>query len=107
VIEPQGIQALDLKRMVPYTEGAVVSKTLVDKPVGTLTLFSFDAGQGLSEHTAPYDAVVHILDGEAEIIVGGKPVKAAEGELVIMPAHVPHSLKALKPFKMMLIMIRA
>ncbi|MBN1269967.1 MAG: cupin domain-containing protein [Kiritimatiellae bacterium] len=100
-------KAVDLAGLVDYAPGAVVSKTLVDKKVGTLTVFSFDEGQGLSEHTAPYDATVQILDGEAEITIGGKPVRARAGQLVIMPANVPHSLRAVKPFKMLLIMIRA
>ncbi len=100
-------KSLDLRTFVDYARDAVVSKTLIDKKVGTLTLFSFDAGQGLSEHTAPYDAVVYIVEGEAEITLGGEPVLAREGQLVIMPAQVPHALKAKKPFKMMLIMIRA
>jgi len=98
---------ISLKDQVPYTPGAVVSKTLVDKQAGTLTLFAFDAGQGLSEHTAPYDAVVQILDGEAEITVGGKSMTVGEGQLLVMPANVPHALRAVKPYKMMLIMIRA
>jgi quercetin dioxygenase-like cupin family protein len=100
-------QAIDLKSHIDYSNGSVVSKTLVDKKAGTLTLFSFDEGQGLSEHTAPYDAVVQILDGEAELNIGGKEVKASEGQLVIMPANVPHALRAQRRFKMMLIMIRS
>lgn len=100
-------KALDLIHLVDYQPGGVVSKTLIDKKVGTLTAFSFDEGQGLSEHTAPYDATVQILDGEAEITIGGKPVRAQAGQLVIMPAGVPHSLHAVKRFKMLLIMIRA
>jgi quercetin dioxygenase-like cupin family protein len=100
-------KALDLRTFVDYAGDAVVSKTLIDKQIGTLTLFAFDAGQGLSEHTAPYDAVVYVVDGEVEITIGGKPVTAKAGELVIMPAQVPHALRAIKAFKMMLIMIRA
>ncbi len=100
-------QAIGLKSFIEYASESVVSKTLIDKKVGTLTLFAFDAGQGLSEHTAPYDAVVHILDGEAELTIDGKKVVAKEGELVIMPAQIPHSLHADQKFKMMLIMIRA
>ena len=99
-------RAIGLADAVQYADGSVVSKTLIDKQVGTLTLFAFEAGQGLSEHTAPYDAVVQILDGEAELVIAGKPVKAKAGELVIMPAGVPHALKADKQFKMLLIMIR-
>lgn len=100
-------KALDLAGLVDYSAGAVVSKTLVDKKVGTLTVFSFDQGQGLSEHTAPYDATVLVLDGEAEVTIGGHTVRARAGQLVIMPADIPHSLRAVRPFKMLLIMIRA
>ncbi|MDW7709200.1 MAG: cupin domain-containing protein [Deferrisomatales bacterium] len=103
---PKG-QAIPLAEHVPYADGSVVSKTLLDKKAGTLTLFSFDAGQGLSEHTAPFDACVEILDGEALITIGGQEVRARAGDLVIMPAGVPHSLRAEKRFKMLLIMIRA
>ncbi|MBU0716373.1 MAG: cupin domain-containing protein [Verrucomicrobia bacterium] len=98
--------AVGLKDFVGYAAGAVVSKTLIDKKVGTLTLFAFDAGQGLSEHTAPYDAVVQILDGEAELVIAGKSVKARAGELVIMPSGVPHAVRAVQRFKMLLTMIR-
>ena len=97
---------LNLANHVDYAEGAVVSKTLLDKQTGTLTLFSFDAGQGLSEHTSPYDATVQVLDGEAELTIGGKPVTVKAGELCIMPATVPHALRANRRFKMLLIMIR-
>lgn len=99
-------RAIGLKDFVNYAAGSVVSKTLIDKQVGTLTLFAFDAGQGLSEHTAPYDAIVQILDGEAELVVAGKPVKTTAGELVIMPAGVPHAVRAIQRFKMLLTMIR-
>jgi quercetin dioxygenase-like cupin family protein len=99
-------QAIDTAGFVAYADGSVVSKTLLDKKAGTLTLFSFDAGQGLSEHTSPYDATVLITDGEATLTIGGKPVKAKAGEMVIMPAGVPHALRAETRFKMLLIMIR-
>lgn len=99
-------RALSLADMVVYAEGAVVSKTLLDKPTGTLTMFSFDAGQGLSEHTSPYDATVHIIDGEAQITVGAESKTVVAGELMIMPANVPHALRADRRFKMLLIMIR-
>ncbi|MDO9541584.1 MAG: cupin domain-containing protein [Kiritimatiellia bacterium] len=92
--------------LVDYSRGAIVSKTLVDRKAGTLTLFAFDRGQGLSEHVAPYDAVVQILDGEALVTIAGKELKAKSGDLVIMPANVPHALKAGRKFKMLLIMIR-
>ena len=99
-------QAIGMAGFVAYAEGSVVSKTLLDKKAGTLTLFSFDEGQGLSEHTSPYDATVLVVDGEATLVIGGRPVKAQAGELVIMPAGVPHSLRAERRFKMLLIMIR-
>ena len=99
-------QAIPLAGHVNYGDDAVVSRTLIDKQAGTLTLFAFDAGQGLSEHTAPFDATVQVLDGEGEFIIGGKSVIAKPGELVIMPAGIPHSVRANQHFKMLLIMIR-
>lgn len=99
-------KSINLGSGIEYAAGSVVSKTLLDKKTGTLTLFSFDAGQGLSEHTSPYDATVQIIDGEAEITIGGKQVIAKAGDLVIMPANVPHELRAKQRFKMLLIMIR-
>jgi quercetin dioxygenase-like cupin family protein len=99
-------RAIDLVTGVDYAPGAVVSKTLLDKKAGTLTLFAFDKGQGLSEHTAPFDATVQILDGTAELTVGGTPYVVKAGQLFIMPANIPHSVKAVERFKMMLIMIR-
>ena len=99
--------ALTLGDLVAYNEGSVVSKTLIDKKIGTVTMFSFDAGQGLSEHTAPYDAFVQIVDGEAEVTINGEPHVVAAGQIIIMPANIPHELKAVKPFKMLLVMIRA
>ena len=92
--------------LVAYSHGSVVSKTLIDRKSGTLTLFAFDRGQGMSEHVAPYDAVVEILDGEALITIAGRKLKAKSGDMVIMPADVPHALKAAEKFKMLLIMIR-
>jgi len=100
-------KALKAKDLVNYDKGAVVSRTILQKKTGTVTIFSFDKGQGLSEHTAPFDAMVEILDGEAEIFIAGKPHKVKAGEFIIMPANKPHSLKAVKKFKMELIMIRA
>jgi quercetin dioxygenase-like cupin family protein len=91
---------------VSYAIGSVVSKTLLKKDVGNLTLFSFDKGQGLTEHTSPYDAVVYILDGKAEIVIGGEPKMVEAGEMMIMPAGIPHALNAVERFKMLLIMIR-
>lgn len=96
-----------LSDLVSYQDGTVVSKTIIDKPTGTVTLFAFAEGQGLSEHTAPYDALVYLVDGEAEIIISGQPLHLKAGETVIMPANQPHALKAVKPFKMVLTMIRA
>ena len=102
---PKG-KAFNLARHVDYAEGSVVSKTLIKKDIGNITLFAFDQGQGLSEHTAPFDAVVHILDGEAEIVIGGEPQIARAGEMLIMPANVSHALQAHVRFKMLLVMIR-
>jgi quercetin dioxygenase-like cupin family protein len=98
--------AISMADAVGYADDAVISKTLLDKPTGTLTLFSFDAGQGLSEHTSPYDATVQILEGAAAITIDGKTQHVTAGNLVIMPANVPHALKAEERFKMLLIMIR-
>ena len=100
-------KALTLSELVAYHEGSVVSKTLIDKKIGTLTMFSFGAGQGLSEHTAPFDAVVQVVDGEAEVVINGEPQTVSAGQMIIMPANIPHELKAVKPFKMLLTMIRA
>lgn len=97
---------IDLAAEIQYAANSVVSKTLLDKKTGTLTLFAFDAGQGLSEHTSPYDATVQVLEGEATLTIGGKIVKVKAGELVIMPATVPHAVQAECRFKMLLIMIR-
>lgn len=99
--------AIRLADHVQYAQGSIVSKTLLEKKTGTLTLFAFDAGQNLSEHTAPFDATVQILDGEATLSIGGEEVVASTGEMVIMPAHVPHSVRAQERFKMLLIMIRS
>ncbi len=99
-------KAIGLADYIKYSKNSVVSKALVDRKAGTITLFAFDAGQGLSEHTAPFDAVVQVLDGEAEVSIDGKPMRTSAGELVIMPADVPHSVKAVRKFKMLLTMIR-
>ena len=93
--------------LVAYEKGSVVSRTIIDKKAGTVTLFSFDEGQGLSEHTAPFDALVCLLDGEAEIVISNRPFHLREGEMIIMPANQPHALKAVKRFKMLLTMIRS
>ncbi len=100
-------KATNMTNLVDYQTGAVVSKTLIKKDTGTVTLFAFDEGQGLSEHTAPYDALVQIIDGKANIILDGKSNITEAGEIIIMPANVPHALKAIEKFKMMLIMIRS
>ena len=100
-------KALALADLVGYQDAAIVSRTIKDANEGTLTLFSFDAGQNMSEHRAPFDAFVAILDGEAVLKIGGKDVRAKAGEIVLMPANVPHALRADKRFKMMLAMIRA
>lgn len=100
-------KALTMSELVAYQDGAVVSKTVIDKKIGTVTLFSFDTGQGLSEHTAPFDALVQVVDGEAEVTIDGEPQRVVAGQLIIMPANKPHALKAVKPFKMLLVMIRA
>jgi len=106
-IENLMAQAVNLSDLVEYQEGSVVSRTIVDKKTGTVTLFAFDADQGLSEHKAPYDAIVYILNGEADVIISGKHVRLKEGEMTIMPANEPHALTALTRFKMLLTMIRS
>lgn len=92
---------------VEYQEGSVVSREIIGRKTGTVTLFAFDEGQGLSEHTAPFDALVYLLDGEAEILIAGNPFQLREGEMMVMPAHVPHALNAIKRFKMILTLIRS
>ena len=100
-------QAIELIGLIEYQEGSVVSRTIIDKATGTCTLFAFDGGQGLSEHTAPFDALVYILDGETEVTISGKVNRLTQGEMIIMPANEPHALLAIKRFKMMLVMIRS
>jgi quercetin dioxygenase-like cupin family protein len=99
-------QPANLNSLIDYQEGSVVSRTIIDKEAGTITLFAFDEGEGLSEHTAPYDALVYIIDGEAEVTISGKPVRLKTGEMTIMPANEPHALSAVTKFKMLLVMIR-
>lgn len=99
-------KAIKIAEFVEYQKGSVVSKELIGKKAGTVTLFAFDEGQGLSEHTSPYDAMVYILDGSAEIFIAGAKHDVVTGEMIIMPAGKPHSLKAAKRFKMMLVLIR-
>ncbi len=100
-------QASNLAELINYQEGSVVSRTLIDKKAGTVTLFAFDEKQGLSEHTAPYDALVQVLEGEAEVVISGKPVRLKTGEMTIMPANETHALTAITRFKMLLIMVRS
>ncbi len=105
--EKVGENPVRLADLIDCQEGSVVSREILRKKTGTVTLFAFDEGHGLSEHTAPFDALVFILDGEAEIVISGKSHRLKEGEMIIMPANEPHALKALKRFKMLLVMIRS
>ena len=100
-------QAVKLIDLVSYHEGSIVSRTIIDKTTGTFTVFAFGEGQGLSEHTASFDALVYLLDGEAEVTISGKALYLKEGDMVIMPANEPHALRAIKKFKMMLVMIKS
>lgn len=102
---PAGI--FNLQNTVDYQDNAIVSREIVSKDAGTVTCFAFAKGQGLSEHTAPFDALVYVFDGEVEIHISGKPHFLKTGEMIIMPANQPHALKALERFKMLLIMIRS
>jgi quercetin dioxygenase-like cupin family protein len=104
--EPLAAKVIDMARLVEYQAGSVVSRAIMQQKTGTVTLFAFDEGQGLSEHTAPFDALVCILDGHAEITISGNAKALKKGEMIIMPAREPHALKAIGPFKMMLVMIR-
>lgn len=98
---------VSLNHLINYQTGAVVSRQILKKDKGNVTLFAFDEGQGLSEHTAPFDALVHVLEGEAEIAIAGVSHLLKAGEMILMPADQPHAVKALKPFKMILTMIRS
>jgi quercetin dioxygenase-like cupin family protein len=100
-------QASNLSGLIDYQEGSVVSRTIIDKKAGTVTLFAFDENQGLSEHTAPYDAMVYVLDGEVEVTISDKPITLKQGEMTIMPANKPHALSAKSKFKMLLTMIKS
>jgi quercetin dioxygenase-like cupin family protein len=97
----------ELTNLVEYAADSIVSKTILDKPVGTITLFAFDKGQRLSEHQTPFDAVVQIVDGSAQLTIGGKDIIVSAGQIVIMPGNVPHAVAALEKFKMLLTMVRA
>ncbi|HZK08421.1 MAG TPA: cupin domain-containing protein [Bacteroidales bacterium] len=99
-------EAFDLAASVQYAEGSVVSRTIAKKDTGSITLFTFDKGQGLSEHSAPFDAMVNVIDGEAEVIIGGKSHFLKSGQSIVMPANIPHALKATEKFKMLLVMIK-
>ncbi len=99
-------QTQNIEQLIDYQDDSVVSKTLIKKDTGTVTLFAFDKGQGLSEHTAPFDALVQILDGEADITISATPHRVKSGEMIIMQANEQHALKAVEKFKMMLVMIR-
>lgn len=101
------VEPITLKDYIEYSPDSVVSKTLKQNPAGTITLFSFDAGQGLSEHSAPFDAVVQVIDGEGHFIIGGEDHNLKEGQLIIMPANMPHAVRAEQKFKMLLSMLRA
>ena len=100
-------QPTKMAELIAYQAGAVVSRTIIDKETGTVTLFAFDAGQGLSEHTAPFDALVYALDGKVEVTISGKPFLLKRGDMIVMPANEPHALKAITPFKMILVMVRS
>lgn len=95
-----------LEDLVDYSDGSVISRTIAKTKTATVTLFSFDAGQALSEHSAPFDAIVQILDGEVELVIGGKSIISKKGDLVIMPANIPHAVNAVTRFKMLLTMLR-
>ena len=106
ILESCVAQTQNIAELVEYGDDSVVSKTVLNKPVGTITLFAFDKGQGLSEHQAPYDAVVQVVDGIGRVTIDGKDHNVAAGEMIIMPANIPHSVSADHKFKMQLIMIR-
>ena len=97
----------NLKDLVAYQDGSIVSKEIIKKPTGTVTIFAFDRDQGLSEHTAPFDALVYVLDGETEIIISGISYHLKAGDMIVMPGGQPHALKATKKFKMMLVMVKS
>ncbi len=100
-------QVSNLSSLINYQEGSVVSRTLIDKKTGTITLFAFDINQGLSEHTAPYDAMVYVLEGEVEVTISGNHITLKQGDITIMPANEPHALAAKTKFKMFLTMIKS
>ena len=100
-------KATQLTDLIDYQDDSVVSRTLIDKGAGTITLFAFDEGQGLSEHTAPYDAMVHVIEGDVKVTIGGKTIIVKQGEVIVMPANQRHALSAISRFKMVLTMIKS
>lgn len=106
-MEEELVEVLSLSGLIDYQDGAVVSRTVIKGPAGSVTLFAFDEGQDLSEHTVPHDALVHVLDGEARITISGTPHRVTAGEMIVMPANRPHSVLASQRFKMMLVMLRS
>jgi quercetin dioxygenase-like cupin family protein len=100
-------EAASMAGLIDYQSGTVASRTIVKGQTGTVTVFAFDEGEGLSEHTAPFDALVHVIDGEAEITIDGRAHALKQGEMIVMPADRPHALKAIRRFKMVLTMIRS
>ncbi len=107
VKEELPVQAAKMVDLISYQRGSVVSRTIIDRKAGTVTLFAFDEGEGLSEHTTPYDALVFVVDGEADVTVSGNRIRVKEGEVVLIPANKPHALSAVKMFKMVLTMMRS
>jgi quercetin dioxygenase-like cupin family protein len=103
----QSGQTIELSELVEYSEGSIVSRTLIENDAGSVTLFAFDADQSLSEHTAPFDALVQVIDGEGEFIIAGEPNQVGKGQILLMPADIPHAVRANKSFKMLLTMLRA
>jgi len=99
-------RAISLAELAAYQDSSVVSREIIKKPAGTVSVFAFDEGEGLSEHTAPFDALVYILDGSAEVYIDGQPNLLSQGQMIIMPANHPHALKAVKRFKMLLVLIK-
>lgn len=100
-------EIFDLVSSIDYAKDSVVSRTIINKPEGTVTLFAFDEGQGLSEHSTPFNAQVHVLDGKVKILIDGKPYEVNKGEIIILPANIPHALEAVSSFKMLLTMIKS
>jgi len=99
-------KSFELKKLIEYSKDSIVSRTIAESKAGSLTVFAFDGGQGLSEHSAPFDAIVQVIDGNGELIIGGSPVKVSAGQIIIMPANVPHAVRAVRKFKMLLTMIK-